>query len=360
LTAHAAAKELDCAPQTIRRLCAAGEVACIWEETRRWGPQPRLTAETVEELKPKRCSYPGCDEPAPGPSGRCGEHAAGVKYPAERRYCARPGCDEDMGLIHGSRLKQGRGVYCSNRCKGLAHEEANPGRAASLNPDGARDHHRLVEEDVAAFCAENGYLTPEAAAEEVGVETVTLLWVHHYGGDLPGEVHRFRGSARLLFRKDDVRAFMREWSNGGDGRRRNWLRPDFVVANTRGRARARGDQLTLDDAEDLRQRAVQRSRRLGGFRGGPPTKDELHAQVVEIAREVIEEESKRSDPELRPNTVKAAVGHRHRQQHPEHWAGYTVEDERQQRNNVIARVQRLAGGEINDLIDAAAKALQTT
>lgn len=288
-TAHAAAKEVTktigsrCSPQTIRALCEAGGVDCTWVETATWGRQPRLTGEAVEEIKHRRCSHPDCDEPAPGPSGKCRKHAA-EKTPPEHRRCGW--CGKDMGLIHGSRLEQGRGVYCSNRHKGLAHAEQYPGLVEGLNPDGAREHHRLVEQEVeSALQADPDLARPEEAAEEMHIAVATLLLVHVYGGNLPGHVLTFRGSERLFLRHSEIRTYKKAWRAMGDGRRRSWEDPDHALARLEGRGLvglyAEQHELSIRQARALlRVQVEDRHADLGRRQSpGTPPKNALRARL---------------------------------------------------------------------------------
>jgi hypothetical protein len=310
LSPHAAAKEIGCRPQTITAGCNAGTIDHLRVETPR-GLQPRLSRETVDQLKRRRCSSPGCVDPAPGPSGRCGRHTAKVKIRAERRRCAY--CDKDMGVVPGSRLKLGRGIYCSNRCKGLASHERDPERLPSLNPAGAREHHRLVELEVDRLEEDEGLVRPAKAAERMGLREISFLLVHHYGGNLAGEVRSIRGSDRLLFREEDLVPYIREWVAGGDGRRRSWFDPGHALA----RLEARGvvadfaakHGLDLQGARAVfRQRVEDRRPHLRRQSPGRPRNDELRQRLVETARRVMEDELEATGELLSPaNLLRAAV-----------------------------------------------------
>jgi hypothetical protein len=101
-----------------------------------------------EDLAACPCSYPRCNKPAPGKSGRCGDHRARGE-PAIELVC------QDCGRtfvrpVSWLREREGRGHYCSNEHKGLAHAAANPGRLETLNPDGAREHHAGVAAKIKA------------------------------------------------------------------------------------------------------------------------------------------------------------------------------------------------------------------
>jgi hypothetical protein len=68
-----------------------------------------------------------CDRPAPGDSGRCSQHQA-QKYATVDLVCQNPNCPRQGAPFrrYGSWLaeRQGRGHYCSNRCKGQATTDA--------------------------------------------------------------------------------------------------------------------------------------------------------------------------------------------------------------------------------------------
>jgi hypothetical protein len=321
LTPHSAAKEIGCRPQTITAGCNAGTIDHVRVETPR-GLQPRLTRETIDELKRRGCSSPGCAEPAPGPSGRCGKHSAKVKVPAEHRQCEY--CGADMGVIPGSRLKLGRGIYCSNRCKGLAAHEREPDRLPTLNPAGAREHHRLVELEVDRLEQDEGLVRPAKAAERMGLREISFLLVHHYGGNLAGEVRSIRGSDRLMFRESDLVPYIRGWVTGGDGRRRSWFDPSHALA----RLEAKGivadfaarHGLDVQGARAvLRQRVEDRRADLRRQSPGAPRKDALRRRLAETARRVFEEELEATEVRLSAaDTLRAAVI-LDWEEHPESW-----------------------------------------
>ena len=107
-------QRLGVSPQTITAGIEAGRI------TARAVPRGTLKGYLISEdecarLATIQCSSPGCDRVAPGPSGRCGKHRARVKHPAEQRECEQ--CGVSMGTIPGSRIRDGRGRFCSKRCQ---------------------------------------------------------------------------------------------------------------------------------------------------------------------------------------------------------------------------------------------------
>lgn len=205
MTATSVARELGVARLTIMRGIEAGQIPYTRE-----GRFYLLAPETVEQLRERRCSHPDCDALAPGPSGRCGQHAARVKHEPERRACEK--CGVDLGLIPGSRIREGRGKYCSE-CWPAVRDRAWAELGPTANPDGAREHHRRVAEQVREL-ETDGWITPDRAAEMLGVTPYWLKWGYYYGGNLPGEIHYFDGSPRLLLRKAAVREWAARWERG--------------------------------------------------------------------------------------------------------------------------------------------------
>lgn len=360
LSPHAAAKELGCRPQTITAGCDDDSIEHVTVDTPR-GRQPRLTQETVDQLKARRCSSPGCDAPAPGRSGRCGKHAARVKVPAERRSCARPGCDEDLGVVPGSRIALGRGKYCSERCKGLAHHEANPGRLAQLNPDGAREHHRLVALELDRLEAEDGLVRPRKAADRMGLREISFLLVHHYGGNLPGELRVIHGTTRLLFREADLVPYIRSWVGGGDGRRRSWFDPAHALTRLENRgvvAKFAADHgLDLSGARAvLRQRVEDRRTDLRRGSTGRPRNEDLRQRLIETAAQVFDDEFDATGVVLSPPDLLRAAVLLDWEDHPESWprdrypagtGGH--EPDRGTLRSAVEKVRKLVGADIKAL-----------
>lgn len=321
LSPNTAAKQLGCRPQTIKAGCEAGSIECAWIDGAH-GRQPRLTQATVDELARRECSSPGCPNAAPGPSGRCGEHAAGTKSRSQRRRCEY--CDADMGVIPGSRLKLGRGVYCSNRCKGFAAHEREPERLPNLNRAGAREHHHLVELEVDRLERDEGLVRPVKAAERMGLREISFLLVHHYGGNLDGEVRTIRGSQRLLFREADLVPYIRAWVAGGDGRRRSWFDPAHALARleARGVVEDFATRFGLDVTGAravLRQRVEGRRQDLRRQSPGRPRKGQLRDRLVASAQQVFDEELEVSGEVLSLADLLRAAVIRDWDEHPESW-----------------------------------------
>jgi hypothetical protein len=84
-----------------------------------------------EDLAKWPCTYPGCDKgpdggpaPALGDCERCTGHAARGD-PAVELVCQHCG-KTFMRPVSWLRGREGRGHFCSNKCKGLAHAAATP------------------------------------------------------------------------------------------------------------------------------------------------------------------------------------------------------------------------------------------
>jgi hypothetical protein len=229
--------------------------------------------ELLEDLAAlPRCSYPNCPTPALGRSGRCGDHAARGEPAVELtcRQCAKKFVRPRSWLAE----REGRGSFCSNECKGLAHAAANPGRLQALNLAGARDHHAAVAAELAALGARDDVLGADVAAERFGVDRRWLLERYRGTGELPAELVTILGSVRVIVRAKDMEQFEREWARGtrADGRRRSWLEPNHAIA----RLRARGLISTVDEQERLHDRVLARRRLLK--RMGAPTATDRHAR----------------------------------------------------------------------------------
>lgn len=163
-----------------------------------------------EDLAACPCSYPRCDKPAPGKSGRCGDHAARGE-PAVELVCQYEPCSKTfVRPVSWLREREGRGHYCSNECKGRAFDEANPGRLEALNPDGAHVHHQKVADDVAA---EGGLDRTRWTAAHPYRYSPSRIAAAVRADELPGEVRQYRGSPRLVITPDDLAAYEPAWAD---------------------------------------------------------------------------------------------------------------------------------------------------
>jgi len=166
------------------------------------------------ELARRECSYPPCTEPAPGRSGRCGEHAARVKYETLELVCDQ--CGEQF-TRPGSwlREREGRGTYCSNRCKGAAFAESRPGCLQALNPDGAREHHAAIAQEIAT----EGLLDRgQAPAVHPGRYSASSMTAAALAGRLPSQLRRYHGSLRRVYVATDVATWQPAWASDIDRR----------------------------------------------------------------------------------------------------------------------------------------------
>lgn len=203
MPASHAARELGVHIQTITNAIDAGEIDA--HVVKRGKRRTRLLKqETIEELARTQCSSPGCDAIAPGRSGRCGKHRAKVRYQAEHRRCAH--CDDDMGVIPGSRLRAGRGKYCSDRCKMLAARETHPEVFANPNPDGAREHHQQVAAKIAA----EGLLDRSAAVSSIANRY--RYSASHISVSGLGELRIIDGSPRRVYTAAELQGWEPAWA----------------------------------------------------------------------------------------------------------------------------------------------------
>ena len=351
---------------TIGRAVRAGRIPGAEDRGPGMRPRYRLPRSALDYvLENLRCSSDGCNELAPGPSRRCGEHPARVKYPNERRRCER--CGRDLGPIPGSRIREGRGKYCEY-CWPDVRNAQWAKLAPTANPDGARKHFALIRQDVSELADQID--VDQAAAElfrsRSRVEDLCLQ------GLLPSSLQHFRGSVRRLVDRDGIDRFNDEWANAPTWRQHrlpavtepyvNRLRGRGVIARM-----AEKTGLTMDQAEAVyrAQAQMRRSILMSYRRGGRTPLLGLRAQLLQIYDEVYAEEVQdrpgallilneltggavREIPEIGaeavPNRRYAAVAIRHYQRHPEAWP-YNPSD-RGCRAKAIARVYFLIDAEV--------------
>ena len=120
-TAQQAAREFAIDARTLRQAALrqrAGKQRGLRHRViERPGRQPDAIvfrrSELVEDLAALTCVYPGCENPAPGASGRCGSHSAKGE-PAVEKTCKQCGATFTR---YRSWLKEraGRGRFCTNR-----------------------------------------------------------------------------------------------------------------------------------------------------------------------------------------------------------------------------------------------------
>jgi hypothetical protein len=160
------------------------------------------------------CSYPGCDQPAPGKSGRCGEHAARGE-PSVELVCQYEPCGKTfVRPVSWLREREGRGHYCSNECKGLAHAAANPD-LGELNKDGARDHHRKIAQTIVA----EGLLDRRSwTAAHPFRYSPSQITARAQAGELPSDLRVYDGSVRRVIARADLAADRPPWADQLDRR----------------------------------------------------------------------------------------------------------------------------------------------
>jgi hypothetical protein len=118
-------------------------------------------------------------------------------------WCQR--CGTFLGIRPRSRIDAGREKYCTPCWPSVRKTlpQCQPEHLRTLNPNGAREHHRHVREAVARKEAEGLYDAAEAAAyiAATGGKHMTRNWlISRYRQH--GELHDFYGSNRLLFRRE--------------------------------------------------------------------------------------------------------------------------------------------------------------
>lgn len=250
-------------------------------------PQMRVfvRGELREDLAKCPCSYPCCGAPAPGRSGRCGKHRArGV--PAVELICQR--CGETF-LRPQSWLDglEGRGHYCSNRCKGLGTADVDRLRDRSkLGGQRASEHHRRVSDEIIA----RGLMDTAA----MSMQTATSPSVIRATGPALGlgELQVIDGSPRLVYGPEDDATYLRARARSGG---EHYLQPQFAEKQQRGRLRALVDAgLTEPDAlAVIRGRAEARRKLIANHRRGRPRSSDLHSgwhQLFETFRREFEAE----------------------------------------------------------------------
>ena len=272
-------------------------------------------------------------------------------------------------MVPGSRLALGRGKYCSDRCKGLAAHERNLERLPNLNPRGAHEHHQLVERELDRLETEDGLVRPRKAADRMGLREISFLLVHHYGGNLPGELREIRGTTRLLFREADLVPYIRSWVSGGDGRRRSWFDPTHALTRLENRglvAKFAADHgLDLNGARAvLRQRVKDRRADLRRGSPGRPKNEELRQRLVETATRVFDDEFDATGVALSPSDLLRAAVLLDWEDHPAWWprdkypAGPEGhEPDRGTLRSAVEKVRKLVGADIKALQMARVKTL---
>ena len=155
LTPRQAAAKTEVDYRTLVDGAKRGVLRCDWQPTSRDGKQPMFElAELLEDLAACPCSYPGCSMPAPAGSGRCGRHRARGEASVELtcQHCGKTFTRPRSWLAE----MEGRGHYCSNRCKGKGTMSAEA-LQERCKAGGARasEHQQRVDATLGA----QGYMT---------------------------------------------------------------------------------------------------------------------------------------------------------------------------------------------------------
>ncbi len=218
-----------------------------------------------EDLARCPCSYPGCDAPAPGRSGRCGDHAARGE-PAVELTCDRCG-RRFTRPVSWLAEREGRGRYCSNRCKGEAFHESRPGYLSQLNRAGAHDHQVQVAETIKA----EGLLDTKAVATAKRYSVATVIAAARADPPcLPSELRVIDGSLRRVYHPADAEGWDPAWSDADGVRRRA-----RIARKVHGRASERGIY--------SRNKAVIQAKESGKVVGRPGLEREWDKRVYELA-----------------------------------------------------------------------------
>ena len=353
MSLQAAARATGYARQTLDAWASAGSIR-VREE--RHGTRTfkfvRLDELEADMASFTTCTYPGCQAPAPGRSDRCRGHVGPVKYDAVDLTCQH--CGESF-VRAGSTLRETgfggtRGTYCSNRCKGLAQAQRLP----ELNLAGAREHHQHVEQAI----ADEGLYSTRTAADYLGISEGWLRWGPRFRGRGLGQIRRFDGSPRLVFTRDELDGFEREWIRDAGAIAETWLDPEVAIRRREGQLEARGGVMTHAEAKQIRTRVDARRRRLKQRKApGRSPKSKLRAALVEHARAALDE-----TPELAAasaNQLFLAAGERSWEAESEEWPRDVYPGGRSHFANVPgATAEPLIKKRVDELVGADLKRLQ--
>jgi hypothetical protein len=233
------------------------------------------------------CVYPGCDRPAPGNSGRCGQHAAKGDPPVSL-VCQQ--CGETFNR-YGSwlREREGRGRFCSDRCE-MLWQRANDARfAAAHAPFDADSAHERYERLGPEFDEARAKLALPLTVHQVAAATYTSTAViRAHAPELGGKVIEIDGKRELGFPADAPERNRR--TTLASEHRARYLEIDFKVAQQRRTVRLLlAKRLSEDQAEAAVTAAAKKRRKAIRRRGplpasGPSPIDVERAQMVEEAR----------------------------------------------------------------------------
>ena len=290
ITVDQAAERFDACKLTLHR----GRKAERFRSKRVERPGPRGARFLVlaDDIARLRCSYPGCDRCAPGPSGRCGEHAARVKLPAELRRCRW--CGELIGVIPGSKIAGGRGSFC---CE--AHEmrwlRANLPAFADAHLRGgekALERYREVEGEIAA----EGQLTTAQLAQATATSPTTIR--ARTGELFSGELRDLGGVKRLAYPPDAPQEYARNFVQGEnfDKRRRTAFNVRVQIARRRGRRMAKllaggmdAGQAVREADQEICDSVDARWAFFRRYRGRKPTAAERNARWLDVVSPLAKE-----------------------------------------------------------------------
>jgi hypothetical protein len=244
-----------------------------------------------EDLAACPCSYPRCNKPAPGKSGRCGDHRARGE-PAVELVCQYEPCGKTfVRPVSWLREREGRGHYCTNECKGLAFAAANPGRLEVLNPDGARDHHQQVAEEVAADGRlDRGHWT-SAHPYRYSPSQITARAL---AGDVPSELRVYRGSVRRIIEPDALAADEPPWANQLE-RRANVAKATHGIASLRRIYARLGPGMGAQDGKPVgrpSELTPEQDKQIAWLLTTPRTQEQI-AQIVGCSRDQVKREKRR-------------------------------------------------------------------
>jgi hypothetical protein len=161
--------------------------------------------------------------------------------------------------------REGRGHYCSNRCKGLATGDVVELRLRSLTgADRAREHQARVDAQVVQL----GLMTTAqlSAATHTSESIIRSAAVREIAG---ARLVVIAGTARLAWPSAASKIYPREWvrSQTFDRRRKQYLNPTVMV-----RQQKQLGRLTFTTEHDaLIERITSRRRLFMGHRAGRPT-----------------------------------------------------------------------------------------
>lgn len=190
--------------------------------------------ELAKDLARLRCAYPGCSNHAPGASGRCGKHAARVKYPTVELVCAYELCPREgkpftrAGSVHLGHAERGdEHTFCSVDCR-FACNGLPASAHAPFTADSANGRYTILGPLFDEERAELGLaLTVHQVAAATHTPTATI---RTHAPELGGQVVEIDGAQQLAFPADAPECWAgrprRRWLATPEGAR--WLAGSFI------------------------------------------------------------------------------------------------------------------------------------